>query len=432
MKPNDSESCAAVCQILTARSLHSDRSWLLAVPMILRPTIPLICTLGLLVLAPPAHAESGMAPLPPTSARVRRPTLPIPSDGALLIESDDISVPVLEVRDAQGVVLEGTLYAVGRATGALFAWVPATPFALGTLEIAFGGPGDPLALEPTSLEVVAPFEPGPPPARSEPSATWQATPVRHACCTTPLGEGGACFFVGHDCTMLVQPGLSTAASQAVLNQYLFRVIRAGAVGHAASSEFRPFENTHQVAFDEPADSYCIEIQALSIATQETHVYADLESCASHDNKQVGRDLEIAPDPNDLALASCFVPPGGYERDWCEINAGACQDSTPDACQLYEHVCDDGPLPDAWQQLRDARDGGAHPGDGSIRGAMDGGPDDHDAEMPTDPVDASFGPSAHAGGCSAGAMRATSAPHLALWPMLAIALLARRLRRRPTT
>lgn len=390
----------------------------------LRSNVIRLAALSLVLSSAPARAESGTV-LPDTPAHVRRPTLPIPSNGALLLEGVDFATPAIEVRDANGVVLPGTLREVSFGVDALYAWVPTAPLELGTIEVTLSVQGNPSATETSTIEVVAPFEPGPPVLRSEPSATWQATPVQSACCRTPINEPGACFFVVEECRILVQPGLSTAATQAVLNQYLFRTVSAGTATGEASPQFSPLESLHQVAFFEPSDSYCIEVQALNLATQQVHVYEDLEGCASHDNKRVG-ELPIKLNPDDLSMERCLVPPLGFESDWCEINGAACEREASNACQLYKHVCDDGPLPPAWQERLEERDGGIPLLDGGFRdgGEMDGSP-----EMPTDPIDASFGPSARADGCSVSTIQAASASSRAFAPLLTITLFALRRRRR---
>jgi MYXO-CTERM domain-containing protein len=388
-----------------------------------------LTALSVALLATDARAESGVAIPIEATAHVRRPTLPIPSNGAVLLESDGLGIPPIEVRDENGVVIDGVLYEVGYGRGPLYAWVPTAPLELGTIEVTLGLEGDPAAEEPTTIEVVAPFEPGPPELRSETSATWQATPFQDACCHTPLNEPFECFFVLQQCSILVQPGLSTAATQAVLNQYLFRAVPAGTATSETDPDFSPLESFHQVAFFVPSDSYCIEVQALNLATQQVHVYTDLEGCASHDNRQVGHDIEIELDPKILAMERCPIPPPAYERDWCEINSAVCESETSNECGLYEHVCNDGPLPQVWQQVLDERDSGVPLLDGGFRdgGAMDSGRDDDavDAEMPTDPIDASTGPNARADGCSCSTIQAASASSHALAPMLGLALLALR-------
>jgi MYXO-CTERM domain-containing protein len=399
----------------------------------LRTTLIRLAAFGLLLVAAHARAESGVA-LPDMPAHVRRPTLPIPSNGALLLESQDFAIPEIEVRDENGGMLAGTLQEVGSASGTLYAWVPTAPLELGTIEVTLRVKSRPSVSETSTIEVVAPFEPGPPVLRSEPSATWQATPLQSACCRTPIDGAGACFFIAQECRILVQPGLSTAATQAVLNQYLFRAVVAGADTGAPSAELSPLESVHQAAFYEASERYCIEVHALNLATQQVHVYEDLEGCASHDNKQLGRDIPLEPDPKNLAMERCIIPPLGFENDWCEINSAACEREASDECQLYEHVCDEGPLPPVWQQILENADGGVPLLDGGFRdgGAMDGGEDVRDtgdAEMPTDPIDASFGPSARADGCSVSTVQAAGASSRALAPMLGLALLALRRRRR---
>lgn len=285
--------------------------------------VALACTLGFIMLSARARAESG-APPPPDepSLHVRRPTLPIPTNGVLVLERDKYADATIEVHDAEGALIEGTLREITRNAGELIVWAPASPLEEGTLTVTLGVLENPDIAEVVTIAVVAAFDSEPPVLRSAPSATWQATPQLDAdhCCLTPLGEQSGCFFVLQDCSIRVQPGFSTAASAAVLNQYLFRVVPTGTPTTSTDIPFHPFEDTHEVEFFAPADEYCIDIHALNLATQLIHTYADLEGCASHEIKEVGHNVSVEVGPQSLSIEQCLVPPPAFKSDWCEINS----------------------------------------------------------------------------------------------------------------
>lgn len=378
-------------------------------------------------------AESGISPEQLVFAKLRRPTLPIPTDGALLLVSGDFTLPIVEVRDPDGALIEGRLLEVGLDTGPLYSWKSTALLTTGTYEVTIRHPDGGDREDLVSVEVVEPFASELPALNTEPSAIWQAFPQNRTCCYVPgIARDTVCFATLQEAVIRVQPGFSSASSQAILNQWLFRVGPApGSSGGDANPIYRPLEHpAHEVMFREAADAYCIDVHARNIATLEESVYSSLESCASHDNRELGPDIPIEVDPSVLTIKNgCLAPPDAYKDPWCEANAGICDTGNISECQLFEYVCEGGPLPEVLQNEL-ARDGGFDL-DGGLPGTLDGStaePRDaasDAAEMPPDPIDASFGPSADQGGCAITSPRARSSASASLGAALILLMLALR-------
>jgi hypothetical protein len=305
--------------------------------------------------SPVAAQDEAPPAFEPPLAQLRGPTLPVPSDGALVFVSSDGSVPAVEVRGPDGALLEGTMLLITEEAPVLHAWVPAMELPLGTLAIAILDPFGSSATS-ASVEVVPPFAPGLPELNVEPSASWVMVPDSSDCCSTPLGEviSSTCFVTRYSTSIRVQPGFSSPEPQSVLNQYLFRVMPVSPLPSdrdLSISSFRPLESAGQeVVFYDAADEYCIEVHARHIATGKEEVYSSRPSCVSHDERNLGVYLEAEVDPRALSVFGCLRPPFDFEAEWCEINEGACGIDDEDACDLYNYNCKNGPLPRVWKEI----------------------------------------------------------------------------------
>jgi hypothetical protein len=368
-------------------------------------------------------AESGIASEDIVFAKLRRPNLPIPTDGALLIVSGNFELPIIEVRGPDGALIEGSLREVGLDSNPLYSWKSTATLTAGTHEVTIRHSDGTDHEDVVSVEVVAPFANELPALRTEPSAIWQAFPQERACCTIPnTMEGNVCFPTLQEAIIRVQPGFSSPSSQAVLNQWLFRVDPApGSSGANPNPIYRPLEHpSHEVAFREASDAYCIEVHVRNIATLEDAVYSELDSCTSHDNREVGSNIPIEIDPSIFTIENrCYEPPAEYKDAWCEVNESACGTGEPSECELYEYVCEGARLPAAWETVFSREGGTEEP----LDAASDAGSDA--SEMPPDPIDASFGPSAHQDGCTVTRPHARSSAIASLGAALALLMLTRR-------
>lgn len=375
------------------------------------------------------RAESGTPRDESSFPNLRRPNLPIPTDGALLLGSEDVEDFVVEVLNPDGALIEGTLHRVGfDSNRALSSWKPSRLLTTGTHEVTIRHPNFPGREDVVSVEVVEPFADELPALQTEPSAIWEASPQERECCIIPNTiQGNVCFPTREEAVMRVQPGFSSASPQAILNQWLFRVSSAaGSRGADPNLISRPLEDpAHEVVFRKASDAYCIDVHAMNIATFEESVYSGLESCASHDNRELGSDIPIDVDPSVLTIENgCYEPPAEYKDAWCEANESACDTGEPSECELYEYVCEGAPLPAVWETVF-GRDGGFIPDtlDGGMEEPFDAGSDASD--MPPDPIDASFGPSADTGACAAAGPRSRSIGSAGLGGALVLLMLALR-------
>ena len=354
-----------------------------------RLSLTAACAAVVLSITQHARAESGVAFPEGVLATIRRPATPIPADGALLLVSFDGTTPIVQAR-AAGAPIEGQAHSVGHdEAGTLYAWVPSAPFAVGTVVVTLRNELN-AALEATyNIDVVAPLGVGTPELDMRPTASVQAMSTEGECCRNLQGQLllDACFEAREQRFVLVTPRASSSSSAIVLNQHVF-MIGADPGSSISSSLYRPLDQAPlEVSFHEPADQYCVQARAMNVATRAVHRYTELAFCASFEGESIG-ERTVQPDPSALALPGCLAPPAGYEDLWCEVNADACEPSS------------------------DLDASAAHP------------PGMTDAGHAADPIDASFGPSARASGCTIAPTAHGACSHITIAGLLALASLLR--------
>ena len=279
---------------------------------------------------------------------VLSPGAPIPANGAILIESRDGSPVIAAVFDATGAKVEGTTTLLNMQVPAYFTWLPASgELDVGRYWVELRNEGGTAVGGSSQVEVVAAVERTKPVLTVSPTvSTFTATSAR-ACCLTLLVDGlDHCALTEQQTFAQVDPGFSSTETVATLNQFLFRVRAAeGSVEPALPPVFLPFVADAALRFEVAADEYCLEVDALDIATMEEHSYPDLDHCVDGSGVTVGT-TPIELDDTFLASQMCIRPPVGREERWCEVNGDVCDDGMSLKCTQFQDSCLDRPSPDA--------------------------------------------------------------------------------------
>jgi len=299
--------------------------------------------------------ESGEGAEPPAAEdylSLRMPGANIPANGAILLEGASTLFPEnLEVRDEAGELLEGAATRVGVGKGTvLFAWLPTQPFVPGSvLSILQTRAWDGAWVDVGQIEIIADIDGEPPAVLSEPSANGVTITSTTLCCRTPAEQiTDRCIMNKFQVVLDLDAGLSSTASAAQLNQYLFAIALAGSSeATPANTTFMPLDAVTSLRLVEPKDEYCFELDAFNIATYEIHRYRELGACVARGEIEVGVRV-VEPGPIFFDLEHCPKAPPDYETPWCEANADACDEGSTDDCELLDYNCNDGPLPLRWQ------------------------------------------------------------------------------------
>jgi hypothetical protein len=382
--------------------------------------------LSMLCFAPPRAVlgQGGAGAEPPVDDTgghpfgIRGRIAVMPSDGALPIEGVECAPPMVTVVDDAGTAVPGAVHDAGSLTnGCVYAWLPSAPLTLGFYEVTIVHPWSEALTAKERFEVVAPFA-GLPPLTIEPSANLVTRPTSIACCATRMRTPGACFTEQADSFIRLEPGLSSSAGSAQLNQFLFRIKPVEGSGlNGADVPWYPLEQVTDATFFEQQDEYCVRIVALNIATMTAHDYED-PVCVPAVPQPVGT-VRIEPEPGVLAMQGCAVPPSGFEEAWCEANRSA-RDGSADQRDHYAFVCTGGPRPSSWDQGPEAGSGAAAPGLPGTGGAP----------VRFDPGPAPSTSSPDSGASSGCSVSAISSARLSLaWLVPASLLIARRRRAR---
>jgi hypothetical protein len=301
--------------------------------------------LALIVLA----AARAAAQFPP---HVRQPGVPIPANGAIVIESPDGTEPVLLVRASGGAIVEGAHHRIGVLPnlGAIYVWLPKEPFQLGTYSVQQNHQQSGEQRDDT-ITVIEPHDGTPPSVMIEPSVSMVVVPGERACCKTPNHEDiDRCTIISSITSAQVSAGLSSVEPASKINQFLFRFeSAASADSNPEKKVFGTFENAGPIAFDEPSELFCFSLRALDVVTLEQHVYSDLAGCVPRGDVTIGV-IASDPPPAFFDMRRCPVPPPRFERPWCSTNDWACTMGSMVECELHQHVCDDGPLPSLWRAV----------------------------------------------------------------------------------
>lgn len=352
------------------------------------------CLLALGMPAPQVvHAQgSAIPPMEPpidgsSSLFVINASAGIPENGALLIDimSYDADVSVTVRQRSTGAQLEGTLTQVEDSR--FWVWTPELPWTAGsTFEVEVGNTrGEVVAFQ--QIEIVAAIELARPSLMTAPSASLISVIGEKTCCrvlSAGLVQGGHCFPIENEASVVLDPGVATGSSAFIASQYLFRFDTGGGMRSVFTTG--SFANLVLPAFREQQASYCFAVTAIELATLDEYAYDDVDLCAEHGSLgDVGSSPE---EPTDAALdrSVCAAPPVGFEDRWCELNEACTEDDDEvegiDDCFLYEHICEGAELPvpdkqeppviDPPQSTRDAAvEGEDDDSDESPRAASDG-------------------------------------------------------------
>lgn len=295
-----------------------------------------------------AVAQDDQAFGPPVSVV----TLEIPANGALLIADntdplDDADGP--EVMPLQHVVVtgpsgeavEGSLEHV---TWYYWAWRPAAELEPGEhlIESTVGPPFNARdGVLSTTFEVMAALDLGAPALQAAPTISLSGLPEPGACCelwTANGVEAGHCTYSTMNFASL-DPMLSSDASPAALDQFLFTV---GPAGFMPDDAYYSWGNTSTISFFTQAEEYCFDVHAISIVDLSTHLLEGFERCAPHgDLESLGVVLTSTDPATFFDRELCTVPPGRFAAEWCEHNAD-CEAAEDADCVAFDHVCNDGP------------------------------------------------------------------------------------------
>lgn len=305
-------------------------------------------TIGLALIA--LAAARADAQFPP---HVRQPRVPIPANGAIVIESPDDSDPVLLVRAPGGAIVEGKQHRIGALPnlGGIYVWIPNEPFQLGEYSVQQSHIKDTGEQRTDTITVIEPHDGSRPNVMIEPSVSMVVVPGDRACCMTPSHEEiERCAIVSSITSAQVSAGLSSSEPASKLNQFLFRFESAANAGSNPDQKvFGTFENAGPLTFEEAAEEFCFSLRALDVVTLEQHVYSDLAGCVPRGDVVIGV-IASNPPPAFFDLRRCPVPPFGFEQPWCGTNDWACTMGSTVECELHQHVCADGPLPSLWRSV----------------------------------------------------------------------------------
>lgn len=311
----------------------------------------LACAGLALSLSAPALGQTGGNPSPSfdSSLAIRMKRVPIPANGALIIESPTMGMPTLEVTSQWTEPVPGqATWVGGSARGALFAWRPSSGF----LE-----PGVYVAVLyydirssdrwTQSFTVVEAIDDAPPVITAEPSISNAMSPNATTCCSDPLGNSVEhCAPDELFSTLELHGGLSSTESGVKLNQYLFALSDSESRVLFDPPFFVPFEELSYLGFDVAVSAYCFSVDAVNVTTLEVHHYEDIERCAEPGDVVIG-PIDSPPGPEFFDRSVCTVPDAKHVGTWCEVNDDACIERKSGDCELYAHVCEGAPLPSAW-------------------------------------------------------------------------------------
>jgi hypothetical protein len=145
----------------------------------------------------------------------------------------------------------------------------------------------------------------------------------------------------------LDPGLSTVEPLTHVNQFLFKARLVTTSPELSSpAAYEPIGLNDALIVDDLADSYCFEVEAIDIATGQTHVYPEQHCVARGDVPVEIIALELSP--AFLDHDDCIQPPVDYEAAWCSANESDCAGELNGPCKLYRYACNNGPLPEWWR------------------------------------------------------------------------------------
>jgi hypothetical protein len=273
----------------------------------------------------------------------------IPVGGAILLTgAGSTTAPIVEVADQEtpNTTLGGTTRQF--ESSQYWIWVPSQPFVEGkTYQVRLSAPDVGFFGVTDSFEVVPAITLSQPVLVAEPSASSVAETNNVACCRSFFGSGvleqSSCFPNEQRRTIMVNPGLSTPNPAVLLGQFLFRIHPGDEV--TALTQPTQWPTSVPVMFNEQADEYCFNVEAIELVSGTMHGYPDLERCAEHGALPEIGVVEIEAGASELDREICHAPPLAYEQQWCDLNEDPCaDDGTESGCGLYGYVCRDEALP----------------------------------------------------------------------------------------
>jgi len=268
----------------------------------------------------------------------------VPQNGALPIEAFT-EHPMVEVVDENGTGVPGMLHRAGVSEhGEILAWVPNAPLAIGTITVTLRSLYETVPPRVHRVRVTAPFPNALPPIDMDVSASLIVRPeIRECCLGVPGGPPNGCFATRRESYVTVSPGFTSPVPSPFLDQYLFRIQPApGSVDGEGTELFMPFEQVDAASFFQTADEYCLQVDALNIATQAISTYAFTACTEGVHGLVASLELNVALD--NLEYDACPLPPDSQADVWCGVNADLCSGEDSTACAIRSHVCEGAPQP----------------------------------------------------------------------------------------
>jgi hypothetical protein len=309
------------------------------------------------------------------------PTIPIPSNGSILIVSD-FDEPVVEVWlvDGSGALIPGT---VRRVEQSYWAWKADALLPVGdiTVNIVNG-------LGTATIAVVDAMQIEPPAMITTPElVVSQAITSLHFCrqwSADPATAYGAAlvddtsFAAKEVGQVFVQPHLSTSAVPALVHQFLYQLFMNG---EQTFRFYEPFRGDAYGAgpYAAQQDEYCFGFRAMDLTMSDVHPYEELTPlCVSHGAlPDLAERDSVVPD-SLLDRLVCQSPPAGFEERWCTINRECEQLATEsrtegNGCLLYGYTCLNEALPRATPSVAGGMSGGSQspvrPSTGGVSGDL---------------------------------------------------------------
>jgi hypothetical protein len=283
------------------------------------------------------QAGSG-APPPISLSRVF--TGPIPTDGAVLLIDESADPVVMRVTDANGAEVAGTYQQIHWV---FWAWKANAPMLPGeyTIEAVHAD------LAPSSfyglLEVVETDMVTPPTLVPSPALTVVTDLRDPLCCTwwtSTNTEEGRCQATRQFAFARLEAGLTSPDPLMSNAQFLYRVWAPSQESDPPQApSYMPWGTLFAVTFEEGADEYCYEIEALSINDLSVHRYDELAGrCAPHGSLPTLGTTPVELPAELFERSQCTVPPEGTEAAWCEANADCADHPDEYACSQFDHLC----------------------------------------------------------------------------------------------
>jgi hypothetical protein len=201
-------------------------------------------------------------------------------------------------------------------------------------DVYFAAPDQPLA-------VIEPYQPQAHQLNLVLALSNVASNAGEVVCCEPDAEtktiGRGCFY-----TQVTQvPELHVFAPSPLIPahaaQYLYRIVDSP--GDALSSAYSPRPPLNAFARVEPAEEYCVTVEAFSLIDEQTFTTT---SCTPHALAEP--TLEARTDYSGaFGIGDCPQPPDGWDETWCEVVSPFCSrasfEEDIELCQTVYELCD---------------------------------------------------------------------------------------------